>query len=90
MRKRCEVILLKGRSVSISNSKVAIEEATGRLKVAPNAPLQPLFPEKSDSQSPLTPCGVRSYDVNCLSPPMAVVVGTLVIAGVGEVAGKGP
>ena len=52
-----KVILLKGKSVSISNSNVAIAEATGRLKVAPNAPLQPLFPERSDSQFPLTPGG---------------------------------
>ena len=50
-----KVILLKGRSVLITNSKVAIEEATGRLKFAPNAPLQPLFPDRSDSQFPLTP-----------------------------------
>ena len=52
-----KVILLKARSVSITNSKVAIEEATGRFKVAPNAPLQPLFPERSDSQFPPTPMG---------------------------------
>ena len=30
-------------------------EATGRLNVAPKAPLQPLLPERRDSQFPLVP-----------------------------------
>ena len=85
-----KVILLKGRSVSISNSNDAIEEATGRSKVAPNAPLQPLFPERSDSQFPLTPCRGTNHDATCLSPPTAAVVGALVTAGAGVVAGAGP
>ena len=50
-----KVILLKGLSVSMTNLNDVKAEATGRLNVAPKAPLQPLLPERRDSQFPLVP-----------------------------------
>ena len=85
-----KVILLKGWSVSMTNLKDVKAEATGRLNVAPKAPLQPLFPERRDSQFPLVPLkGIKISVVSTLPPIVVAAVG-FVRAGEGVVAGSGP
>ena len=85
-----KVILLKGRSVSMTNLNEVKAEATGRLNVAPKAPLQPLFPERRDSQFPLVPLkGIKISVVSTLPPIVVAAVG-FVRAGEGVVAGSGP
>ena len=65
-------------------------EVTGRLNVAPKAPLQPLFPERRDSQFPLVP--VKGIKINVVStlPPIVVATVGFVRAGEGVVTGSGP
>ena len=85
-----KVILLKGLSVSMTNLNDVKAEATGRLNVAPKAPLQPLLPERRDSQFPLVPVkGVKISFVSTLPPIVVAAVG-FVRAGEGVVAGSGP
>ena len=85
-----KVILLKGWSVSMTNLNEVKAEATGRLNVAPKAPLQPLLPERRDSQLPLVPVkGVKISFVS-ISPPIVVAAVGFVRAGEGVVAGNGP
>ena len=95
-----KVILLKGRSVSMTNLNDVKAEATGRLNVAPKAPLQPLLPERRDLQFPLVPVkgikisvvpvkGIKISFVSTLPPIVVAAVG-FVRAGEGVVAGSGP
>ena len=50
-----KVILVTGRSVSITMMKLEMAETTGMFRVAPRLPVQLLFPDSRASQTPEAP-----------------------------------